>query len=62
MQISIRISGKGHPDDVAVECYDIRRRDDVEWPWWIENFLGEGMSITEQDLFDALDAHFKKQF
>lgn len=33
-----------------------------EWPIYLVNEGGEGMSISEQDLFDMLDKHFKKEF
>lgn len=33
-----------------------------EWPIFIVNEAGEGMSISEKELFDMLDKHFKREF
>lgn len=33
-----------------------------DWPIWFENEAGEGMSMSEKNLFDVLDAAFKEQF
>lgn len=33
-----------------------------EWPIFLVNEAGEGMSISEKDLFYMFDEHFKKEF
>lgn len=46
-------------NDKTVPHYRLRHRGD----WlWLENQDGERMEMSEQDLFDALDAHFKVNF
>jgi|TARA_Y100000310_G_scaffold9154_1_gene9605 hypothetical protein len=34
----------------------------TEWPFWLGNEGGEGMSLSEKMLFDILDQHFKENF
>lgn len=33
-----------------------------EQPIWLENEIGEGMSMSEENLFDIIDAAFREQF
>ena len=38
----------------------VRQKD--EWGLFLYNDEGEGMSITEEDIFNLLDRHFKERF
>jgi len=33
-----------------------------EWPWWIQNKDGEGMSVSHKDMEDMLRRHFVENF
>ena len=33
-----------------------------DWPIWIENEEGEGMTLSAKNLFDLLDKEFKETF
>lgn len=63
MQQQLTVSGKKDPQDVAVKSYQISTRPtDQEFPYWLESESGEGMSMTEQDFFDALHQYFTSHF
>lgn len=47
------------------EFYVLTRRGGVNSPgeeWWLENGEGEGMSMSDMNLFQALDQYFKENF
>lgn len=35
---------------------------DPKCPWWLSRDDGEGMAITEKDLYDIFDEHFNNNF
>jgi len=34
----------------------------TDWEYWLENEAGEGMSLSEKNLFDLLDKYFQEEF
>jgi hypothetical protein len=52
MHIAIRIEDK---DKMYILRYTDRG-------WWLENELGEGMEMSEKNLFDILHHEFKENF
>lgn len=44
------------------KSYAIFQSTDIRFPFWFENEDGEGMGLTEKDLFDILDKAFKDKF
>lgn len=62
MDIALVFQGKTDPDSVTLQFYALRTTNDKDQPFWLENNDGEGMSMTEQGVFDALHEHFKKNF
>lgn len=57
MQITI----KDETNDKG-KSYSISTTNMTDWPFWIACEDGEGMSITEKNLFDALDTWYKENF
>lgn len=35
---------------------------DVKFPYWVSREDGEGMSMSEKNLYDVFDEHFEKHF
>lgn len=62
MDVALVFKGKADPDSLMFQFYAFRTNSSEDWPFWLENSDGEGMSLTEQDVFDALHEHFKKNF
>ena len=48
----------------AIEAGDYRLslRSDDDWPFWLENKDGEGMSCSELDIAEMFGKHFKEYF
>ena len=42
--------------------YSLSRTPSEDWPFWLENGTGEGMSVSEHDLFEALNRIWKEGF
>jgi len=44
------------------KTYILSEIQDPNWPYFLENEEGEGMSMSETNLFDLLDDYMKKEF
>lgn len=42
--------------------YALSTTENPGFPYWLENQDGEGMSLSEKNVFDILDEYFKKEF
>jgi len=44
------------------KSYTIKQVKDAQFPFWFENESGEGMGMSEINMFDLLDKAFKENF
>lgn len=44
------------------KCYILKHYGARQWEYWLENEEGEGMSVSEPNLFDVIDKYFKEEF
>ena len=48
--------------DGELRSITVSTRTDERATFWVENEAGEGMSMSEQNLFDVLREHFEANF
>ncbi len=47
---------------IELKSMTLMYREGEEWPWWIQKSNGEGMSLSDADLEEALRRHFVEHF
>lgn len=63
MKIELTILGKIDKDGLVLNSYTVTNgHQDPEQRYWLVNGDGEGMSMSEQNLFDALHDYFTANF
>ena len=63
MQHEIAVFEKNEPSDTRSD--NAPRYYRLQWAgegFWLANQAGEGMGLSEKNLFDILDAHFQSEF
>ena len=61
-EIALEITAYSQENDRRAAVYTLSTRDDPTFPYWLENECGEGMSLSENNLFGMLDEYYKKNF